>query len=368
MELVYRESHSAHCFFALEEKLIRLARRCSTFFQTDTLSYDVRGQTVRVGTHASVQENAYAGLGTLRRSTTWERGAGLSQETHVQDALANTVRSDHLGDLNTTNPGTRELRFYESETSRLLASALVDGSGNQIAGSVEGQTYDAAGNQTYAYAFRLGYGGYAPWGSSFESRTASYYDAEGRLRVVDRRSCAWVDYPGTGLTCEAAKDGEVAAFEEMRYDPLGRRVLVRTDQSWACLQNCVNGATRTVWDGDRVLWEIRAPATAPEQDTGAVVSPSRGLYGRVGYVFGGALDHPLSLHRYAHGDTLFARHASGTQQGVSVEPVVIYPHANWRGAPSRAEGRGSPTTPGRAGRLRGERSASSRLASEPPAS
>jgi hypothetical protein len=36
----------------------------------------------------------------------------------------------------------------------------------------------------------------------------------------------------------------------------------------ACYNGCIRGVTRTVWDGDQVLAEIRAPWTAPEQDLG----------------------------------------------------------------------------------------------------
>jgi hypothetical protein len=52
-------------------------------------------------------------------------------------------------------------------------------------------------------------------------------------------------------------------WEEYRYDPLGRRVLVRTRtdgnlcnvDSWTC----TGSITRFIWAGDQILWELRAP-------------------------------------------------------------------------------------------------------------
>jgi RHS repeat-associated protein len=111
-------------------------------------------------------------------------------------------------------------------------------------------------------------------------------------------------------------------WEEYRYDALGRRVLTRSNQTgWACESRCVNGVTRTVWDGDQILAEIRAPMAVAEQDTGRVPVPTlfdHG-YGQVLYTHGPSLDHPLKVTRLSY-DSVFA------------SPIWITPHANWQGS------------------------------------
>jgi len=59
---------------------------------------------------------------------------------------------------------------------------------------------------------------------------------------------------------------------------------------------------RTVWDGDQVLMEIRAPSdpgipgvSNPESDTGG--GGDQRFYGRVAYVHAGGIDQPLELVR-----------------------------------------------------------------------
>ena len=96
--------------------------------------------------------------------------------------------------------------------------------------------------------------------------------------------------------------------EEYRYDALGRRIwrrLIRPDigicNKMDAISGCFSIVERTVWDGDQVLWEIRADGgdgattTRMEGDGGGGVRPA--LEGRVFYTHGGGLDHPLSIGR-----------------------------------------------------------------------
>jgi RHS repeat-associated protein len=117
------------------------------------------------------------------------------------------------------------------------------------------------------------------------------------------------------------------AFEEYRYDALGRRVLVRTRQEWKCGLNCRNAITRTVWDGDQILYEIRsqggtsATNTQLEQDTDHFVDQTGSLYfpyGRIVYTHGIGLDDPLSLIRMNYSN-------------VFPGPELVLPLANWQG-------------------------------------
>ena len=143
-----------------------------------------------------------------------------------------------------------------------------------------------------------------------------------------------------------------SAFEEYRYDALGRRVLMRARQEYGCAQNCQNVVRRTIWDGDQVLAEIQAPGATNtpafqmesevmmgQVNTGSLtlpahlmdeaeVAPSDTLpqaqtyggfhYGRVLYTHGPGIDAPLSLVRMAYSDSLWT-------------PQLVVLHNDWRG-------------------------------------
>jgi hypothetical protein len=62
---------------------------------------------------------------------------------------------------------------------------------------------------------------------------AMYYGADDRLRVADRRSCLLFPDSQTTYACDPTRPPTYerrSAFEEYRYDALGRRVLVRTER------------------------------------------------------------------------------------------------------------------------------------------
>ncbi|HYW13389.1 MAG TPA: RHS repeat-associated core domain-containing protein [Longimicrobium sp.] len=133
-------------------------------------------------------------------------------------------------------------------------------------------------------------------------RGRSYYGADERLRYFQER-----DLRG-GTTPK--EDG---VWEEYRYDPLGRRVMVNARTAGLCNTGtafqCASATTRMVWAGDQLLWEIRGPSESPGETAG----PSD-AYGTVAYAHAGGIDRPLVI----------------TKNGVSV-----LPHQNWRGQFSR---------------------------------
>ncbi|HUG39508.1 MAG TPA: RHS repeat-associated core domain-containing protein [Longimicrobiales bacterium] len=94
------------------------------------------------------------------------------------------------------------------------------------------------------------------------------------------------------------------------YDALGRRVLVWSWKQSNCenkdpTSGCLSTVTRTMWSGNQVAYEIRAPWSSPDSDT------YTGLhYGRVGYLHVGGIDQPLALWK-------------GSE--------VVHPHLNARG-------------------------------------
>jgi RHS repeat-associated protein len=92
-------------------------------------------------------------------------------------------------------------------------------------------------------------------------------------------------------------------LENYRYDALGRRVwqrMLRDSVVNHCNTdaNCRSEVTRTVWDGDQILIEMRSPV---DDTTGALQendsSSIDDYYGRVVYVHGAGIDAPLALYK-----------------------------------------------------------------------
>ena len=100
--------------------------------------------------------------------------------------------------------------------------------------------------------------------------------------------------------------------ETYRYDALGRRVWKLMVYGSLCnnkhkTSGCHTNVTRTVWDGDQILYEIRAPG-----DTGSSYfesdSHTGAHYGVVAYTHGIGIDRPLAIHKTS----------------------LVLPHENWR--------------------------------------
>ena len=89
--------------------------------------------------------------------------------------------------------------------------------------------------------------------------------------------------------------------EYYRYDALGRRIFQRMvlDTGVICqhddpVSGCKSLLTRTVWDGNQVLYDIRAPGdtnNAQQEDDDDEFDP----YGQVAYIDGPGIDQPLEL-------------------------------------------------------------------------
>lgn len=98
---------------------------------------------------------------------------------------------------------------------------------------------------------------------------------------------------------------EYVGQELYRYDALGRRVWARSNvgancnsptgspQKWT---GCHNTLTRTVWDGDQILYEIRTDGSTNASTITLENDGPTGLFnGVIGYVHAGGIDQPLAL-------------------------------------------------------------------------
>ncbi|HZG43849.1 MAG TPA: hypothetical protein VEY93_12860, partial [Longimicrobium sp.] len=283
----------------------------------DTMTYDPRGKLTHVQQRLGGVQNFYSGLGTLAWSRSTENNYDFVEQAYARDALGNTAVAEKYDYAKRDNPKVEITKHaYDALTARLKFLRVSAGWGAD-ATSGGNMAYDIAGNNTFASDGRPHHS--IPDAYRVEGK-GSYYDAADRLRMVDMQACAWTDSvtaakrflfvvynPGSTVKrCVGLHTGDGSAFEEYRYDALGRRVLVRTRH--ACVDSgCIENVTRTVWDGDRVLWEVRAPGSHPERDVvppGELPAYNIGT-GRVAYTFGSALDHPLAVHRFEYRDSLF---------------------------------------------------------------
>lgn len=298
----------------------------STVLHRDTFWYDLRGKITDAHTRTGRLMNRYSGLGHLVWHRTeegdWEWGAdqsvdltGHSEEEYTLDALANHqwARSDSKSrQADVARPTTRSYA-YQAATGRLASL-----SGNRDREDMEpfhtAPRFDEAGNTVRGEYLSTSRRRVVTW---------SFYDAEDRLRIVDRRVCR---FSGAGCSAQVGGGEETSTFEEHRYDPLGRRILTRTRQDLDCSASpgCDNTVRRFVWNGDALLYEIRAlghtgAGAGMERDTGLALPADGGrITGRVAYTNGPEIDRPLNFIRMNY---------SPGWSG----PEAIYPHRNWRG-------------------------------------
>ena len=233
-----------------------------------------------------------------------------------------------------TGSGTHAAH-YDAVSGRLKGDTL-DGS------RTDTLRYDAAGNVHALLTVNAG----NP--TQYDERV-SYYSLDGHVVAADARS-------GGGTT----QVGHTA-FEEYRYDALGRRVWTRArrwcsdqagagnggDQSW-CDASTVR---RTVWNGSQELAEIQMPATdstpsdTVENDTLPVhrrrdalfdtpYYDANRLYGVVLYVSGLTIDAPLGITRVHYADA--SNDSTGAVAWAEYAPYSILPQWNHDGRTDRA--------------------------------
>jgi RHS repeat-associated protein len=263
----------------------------------------------------------YSGLGQMLSSEI----DGVSDTTHSGFAATETVSYDALGNWTTRYNASQWANQYRGRGSFLTTghrTAHYDQvSGRLVADSLDGARrdtliYDAAGNQHAMLTTNAG----SPL--QYNERV-SYYGVDGRLAAADARAAG---NPGTGIVGHAA-------FEEYRYDALGRRVMARArrwceDESGAGHNGDEAGCDlstirRTVWSGSSELAEIQMPAAdddnyltptdTVENDTLAVHRTRNGVapqidydanraFGIVLYVHGLSTDQPIAVTRVNYAD------------------------------------------------------------------
>lgn len=276
---------------------------------SEVMQYDARGKLMVITTPQTDFRQWYTGLGNLA-ATDWSDvfDFGRSREDFVTDALG-TVAAHRTWDGVTVQPDDRTPWFqntYDSSIGRLrIAAKLPPSTLSPFAGDSTNRSYDTAGNMSWGQQKQWGpiYNGDYQQVRQMDSR--SYYAADGKLRVFQ--------------SSDQNTDGHLytltGVWEEYRYDPLGRRVLVRANRDDLCASSpeaCRSSITRYVWAADQLLWELKAPGAST--DNLEATSGTGPEYGQVSYTHAGGIDRPLVI-------------AKGT--------TVLITHQNWRGMFSR---------------------------------
>ena len=292
----------------------------------------------------------YSGLGML----TYEHGtigagsqAKRPDERYASDALGNRVSA-------LVSPANyASLSAYDSVTKRLISThpptnvTFVDGLSPQATLS----SYDAAGNLEW---YQLD-----DHGGKMYSITRNYYGGDDRLRASERWTCSVTslsytnstDFSANCIPPESLNSANGGAFEDYRYDALGRRVLVRTRRAPYCTSSsCASTLTRSVWDGDQLLYEVRAKG-GPTETAATLESDGEtgAFWGRVAYTHGLGIDRPLDIIRIGY--TLQPNDGVDYGFGDWGGPYPIIPLSNWRGvvdAATTADGRMLPCQAGTA--------------------
>lgn len=313
------------------------------FQRVTTFTHDMRGKILTSRSQHGAQDTLdayYSGLGHLVAggisSRTQEGDRGTCQSEYKRSKTGETFGYDALGNQHRTATAdtvryrcaytqgfARDRRFaYQAGTGRLMQTTHSD--------QRDTTYYDASGNAEFVTQ--------SWWrqlfaGAKLQDR-AAYYGADGKLYAADTRS---VPRPEVDNGRQFS-----AAFEEYRYDALGRRVWVRArrhceDIGYAseCMLDKVR---RTVWDGEQELYEIQMPgqtgSTYLENDAGVVgplprdnsggtgsIDPNP-FFGRVAYTHGLGLDRPLSVIRMGYSDVIDDQGLPATARTVGAFAIV----------------------------------------------
>ncbi len=338
-------------------------------------AYDARGKLLMMRNTMGLRDSMafdYSPMGHLRRSYYKSRFYDYAGRAPSTDTLmmSETIRPDAMGTSTWRQTATQNYNFagayfeggrynasniglptYIPNTGRLARTILCDPTS---CGTVAKDTlrYDASGNtivQQHQDFMTTGIG--ATQGEATDR--VMYYNAADQLVAVDARigsAPGWENYLHFLLT-----------FDEYRYDALGRRVFARSQRMCAPAPNGVQpGADffvqcnlgyvqRTVWDGSKELYEIRMPDQPQHwEKDGLALGDTLGLvynnalskivdrdayYGRVGYLYGGAIDKPIVVLRQDYGDRHYTEFWNPLPYR-RFQPFALYPQWDLRGEAS----------------------------------
>jgi RHS repeat-associated protein len=273
----------------------RVIRNSAGLLRQENLVYDARNKVLNETLNSDGL--TYVPLGALKTATL---APAAGYEGYTLDALGNRTQMVHT-------PAGADPDNYRYATGTGLMQYR-----EEIRHSIDHDTtfywYDGVG-QLYQDEHRHYWQAQAVTYTEFRSRF-SIYDAERRLAQTRFFLDSFPHPPNN------ANYFPYLSTETYRYDPLGRRVYAREVRGPDCFlkdraSGCLSTLTRTIWDGDQILYETRTQGDSGFQGLDEDVPVSQDFYGVVGYLHAGGVDQPLALWK-------------GTNE-------LVLPYANWRG-------------------------------------
>jgi RHS repeat-associated protein len=240
----------------------------SPYVRATTYRYDARGKLLLSGDVVRFRDSVqatYTGLGNLQ-STLWiQHGCpycdldstwkAANLEVHSQDALGNKTLTSIVSQQILEGTSSFSLPPNSYDTLGYLAGVGRLTSSHTPGSKKRTYYYDQGGNTEFESAI-------APADSAGSSaERASFFAADGSLRMVDSR---WAENAQPYSTQQ-----QQYVVEDYRYDPLGRRIWMRSMRlcgdyhlTYRASTECKVGfVRRTIWDGDQEVAEIQAPWT-----------------------------------------------------------------------------------------------------------
>ena len=284
-------------------------------------SYDRRGRALSIEDQGLYQQT-YSLLGSLTRFKPLGpvHPGNNTLTTYTVDALGHRLVENRFGASTET--------IYDYDGAGRVVGAHPPDDYVFTAGSAPLQqtdSYDAAGNQEWFTQQNFP--------TSIVDATRSYFDGDQRLVATDRQACYVESIGGSPPQFACRNKGNLnnatsGAFEWYRYDALGRRILTRTRRDKECTNAaCASTITRTIWDGDQLLYEIRAQggnvSTAQLEDD----NTQGPFYGRVAYTHGTGIDAPLEIIRMGYTPAVDVSYGLSSWNG----PYPVMPYVDWHG-------------------------------------
>lgn len=284
--------HDDSLFYDARDKVAKVVRLFETGAQADTFAFDGRGrvtQSYLSGTSEKLTLDAY---GNALQSSTKQGRPGTTSSIYERGSgrLMYRMSPSSIPGVDTT---AYDIDWIGNQYHTLTLSArgpFVASNGIQYTfHTLRTETEDGYDDRNKLFVHRV----------KFDTlfQTAGYYDVPSAMEGPNQ-------YIGT---------------EVYHYDALGRRIWSRSIKGANCNSStgspdkwtgCHNTLTRTIWDGDQILYEIRTDGSS-NSSTLEDDAPYGAFYGVIGYVHGYGIDEPLSLDK-------------GNQ-------TIVLPFADWRG-------------------------------------
>ena len=261
------------------------------FLSEELLTFDAQARVTKAGYASAVIGEptdttclTYSGLGAVLARERRDAANNWETEEFRVDAFGNVIRA---------LPGSRDvgtyrypvLSTYASRGALTACDGIIPSSMQPYASDIFPQGFDLDGNTRVSqHQTRDRTGTYTR-----DTPSRTYVGGDERVRAIQH----YDQRPGAA----------VGAWEEYRYDALGRRVLVIANKDQRppgcdqagisvcaalCSPNgCANTVTWQIWDGQQLIQEDRRP-----YENGSIAPPT---YGTVQYLHGLELDKPLAM-------------------------------------------------------------------------